>query len=80
MIYAFIVERCADLPLEQCVRTMKVSRSAFYAWRHAQANPTPRMLADADLGDLVVKIHDQSFGTYGWRRVLPSCDSGSAGR
>ena len=48
---------------------MKVSRSAFYAWRHAQANPTPRMLADADLGDLIVKIHDQSFGTYGWRRV-----------
>jgi hypothetical protein len=29
MIYAFIVERCADLPVEQCVRTMKVSRSAF---------------------------------------------------
>jgi putative transposase len=69
MIYAFIVERCADLPLEQCVRTMKVSRSAFYAWRHAQANPTPRMLADADLGELIVKIHDQSFATYGWRRV-----------
>jgi putative transposase len=69
MIYAFIVERCADLPLEQCVRTMKVSRSAFYAWRHQQANPTPRMLADADLGELIIKIHDQSFGTYGCRRV-----------
>jgi putative transposase len=69
MIYAFIVERCADLPLEQCVRTMKVSRSAFYAWRHQLANPTPRMLADADLGALVSKIHDQSFGTYGYRRA-----------
>ena len=69
MIYAFIVERCADLPVEQCVRTMKVSRSAFYAWRHAQTHPTPRMLADADLGELIVKIHDQSFGTYGCRRV-----------
>jgi putative transposase len=69
MIYAFIVERCADLPLEQCVRTMKVSRSAFYAWRHTQANPTPRMHADADLGELIDKIHVQRFGTYGWRRV-----------
>jgi putative transposase len=69
MIYAFIVERCADLPVEQCVRAMKVSRSAFYAWRHQQANPTPRMLADAEVGELVSKIHDQSFGTYGCRRV-----------
>jgi hypothetical protein len=47
MIYAFIVERCADLPLEQCLRTMKVSRSACYAWRQTQANPTPRMLDDS---------------------------------
>ena len=69
MIYAFIVDRCADLPVEQCCRTMKVSRSAFFAWRHAQANPTARMLEDAELGDLVVKIHEQSFGTYGTRRV-----------
>ena len=69
MIYAFIVDRCADLPVEQCLSTMKVSRSAFYAWRHHQANPTARMLDDVDLGELIVKIHDQSFGTYGWRRV-----------
>ncbi|MFM8236813.1 MAG: IS3 family transposase [Actinomycetota bacterium] len=46
-----------------------MSRSAFHAWRHAQANPTPRMLADRELADLVAKIHDQSFGTYGIRRV-----------
>jgi putative transposase len=69
MIYAFIDERCADIPVELCCRTMKASRSAFYAWRHLRANPTARMLADAELGDLVAKIHDQSFGTYGWRRV-----------
>jgi putative transposase len=69
MIYAFIAERCSDLPVGQCCRTMKVSRSAFYAWRHRQANPTARMIADIDLGDLVTKIHDQSFGTYGTLRV-----------
>lgn len=27
------------------------------------------MLDDAELGDLVVKIHEQRFGTYGTRRV-----------
>jgi transposase InsO family protein len=68
MTYAFIVDRCADLPVEACCRTMKVSRSALYAWRHAQVNPTEPMLADAERGDLV-KVHEQSFGTYGARRV-----------
>lgn len=28
-----------------------------------------RMIADRELGDLVAKIHEQSFGTYGTRRV-----------
>ena len=69
MIYAFIDDACTDLPVAACCRTMKVSRSAFFAWRHAQANPTAKMLADRELGDLVVKIHEQSFGTYGTRRV-----------
>ncbi len=69
MIYAFIADRCADLPVEQCCRALKVSKSAFYAWRYQQANPTVRMLADRELGDLIVKVHDASFGTYGALRV-----------
>jgi putative transposase len=69
MIYAFIAQRCADVPVDAACRAMKVSKSAFYAWRHAEANPTERMAADRELGDLVAKIHDASFGTYGWRRV-----------
>jgi putative transposase len=69
MTYAFIVDRCADLPVEVCCHTMKVSRSAFYIWRHRQAQPTARMLADVELGDVVAKIHEQSFGTYGVLRV-----------
>ena len=69
MTYAFIAEHCADLPVETCCRVMKASRSAFIEWRHRQANPTPKMLADADLGELIAKIHDQSRGTYGVPRV-----------
>lgn len=41
-----------DLPVEACCRTMKVSRSAFFAWRHHQTNPTARMLADAELAEV----------------------------
>lgn len=69
MTYTFIAERCADLPIEQCCRVMKVSRSGFHAWRQRQANPTAKMADDADLAELIAKIHDQSHGTYGWPRV-----------
>jgi putative transposase len=69
MTYTFIAEHCADLPVGHCCRVMKVSRSAFFAWRHRQANPTAKMADDADLTELIAKIHDQSFGTYGRPQV-----------
>jgi len=65
VIYAFIVERCAHVPADAACRTMKVSRSEVYAWRHLETNPTGRKLPNAELGDPVAKIHDQRFGTYG---------------
>jgi HTH-like domain len=69
MTYTFIVERCSDLPVEQCCRVMKVWRCAFYGWQHRQTNPTAKMLADDELSELIVKIHDESRGTYGAARV-----------
>ena len=69
MMFTFIADDCADLPIEACCRTMKVSRSAFFAWRQRRTNPTPKMIDDIDLGELIAKIHDQSFGTYGTPRV-----------
>lgn len=79
MTYTFIVEHCADLPVERCCRVMKVSTSAFYGWRHRQANPTAKMLADAELGELIGKIHEQSRGTYGSPRVTAELRLGWAG-
>jgi putative transposase len=76
MTYTFIVECCSDLPVEQCCRVMKVSRSAFFAWRQLQSSPTPRMLADTELGELIVKIHEQSRGTYGSPRVTAELQLG----
>ena len=69
MIYAFVAQRCADMPVDAACRAMRVSKSAYYAWRQAEVNPTPRMLADREFDDLIVKIHERSYGTYGWRRV-----------
>jgi transposase InsO family protein len=67
--YNFIAERCADLPVEHWCRVMKWSRSAFFSWRQRQASPTIKMADDAELGELIAKIHDQSFGTYGRSRI-----------
>jgi hypothetical protein len=48
---------------------MKASRSAFFAWRQRQANPTTKMADDIELAELIVKIRDQSHATYGRPRV-----------
>jgi putative transposase len=69
MIYTFIATQCTGLPVEHCCRVMKVSRSAYFHWQQLQTNPTERMLADRELTEVIGKIHDQSFGTYGVPRV-----------
>jgi transposase InsO family protein len=46
---------------------LEVSRSAFYEWhKHL---PSTRQRADAELGDRIEDVFDESRGTYGWPRV-----------
>lgn len=69
-------ERCAFIDAEKattpinfgCAR-LGVSTSTFYAWRHRQAHPTPKMRADADLTATIRAIHTGSHGVYGAPRV-----------
>jgi hypothetical protein len=52
---------------------MKVSRSAFFAWRHTQANPTARMIADRELGDRGLDhAPGEVAALTGWERRGPS--------
>jgi putative transposase len=76
MIYAFIADRCHDLPVGQCCQVMKVSRSAFFAWKQQRSTPSMKEIDDMDLVELIAKIHDQSFGTYGRRRVTAELQMG----
>ena len=46
---------------------LKVSKFAFYQWH--QHRPSPRQLADDDLGRRIEAIHHDSRRTYGWPRV-----------
>jgi hypothetical protein len=40
MIYAFIAERCSDLPVSTCCRVLKVSTSGFYQRRNQPVTNT----------------------------------------
>jgi putative transposase len=67
MTYTFIARHCDDLPVAVCCRTMRVSTSAFYAWR---ADPvSDRDFDDATLTNKIVDIHKMSRRSYGSPRV-----------
>ena len=50
-----------------CCRLLGVASSGFFMWR--RHSPSPREIRFAWLTDLVLTIHADSRGTYGWRRV-----------
>ena len=50
-------------------RTLEVSASGFYEWRHRQAHPAARTVANRELTERIVAIHRMSRGTYGAPRV-----------
>ena len=48
-------------------RVLAVSQSGFYAQRHRP--PSARVIRDAALTDVIARVHADSRGTYGGRRV-----------
>jgi putative transposase len=69
MMFAFIAERCSDLPVTAACRAMKVTTSGFYEHQRRQLDPSPRVRADHELTHTILEIHRQSRGTYGSPRV-----------
>jgi putative transposase len=69
VIFRFIEAEKADFPIRFACRTLGVSASGFYAWRHRQSHPAARTLADAALTETITQIHTASRGTYGAPRV-----------
>ena len=67
-VYPFIeAERAAAQPVVKASALLEVSRAAYYQWRR-QA-PSQRQRHDAELGERIAAIHQQSRGTYGAPRV-----------
>lgn len=69
MRYAFIADRCSDLPVTVSCHAMGVSTSGFYEWRHHRSHPRPRIVEDEVLTDKIREIHQMSRQTYGSPRV-----------
>jgi putative transposase len=67
MIYAFIAERCSDLPVSVCCRVMKVSTSGYYQRRSAPV--TEAELAEAQRANVVFDIWKMSRHSYGMPRI-----------
>jgi putative transposase len=55
------------IPVEVACRVLDVSTSGYYAWRSRP--PSARSIRHAWLTDLIVKVHQDSYKTYGALRV-----------
>jgi putative transposase len=56
-----------DLPIHVACRVLGVSESGFHAWRSRA--PSARSIRHALLTDLIRRVHLESRGVYGARRV-----------
>ena len=55
------------LPVEVACRVLGVSESGYYAWRSRA--PSPRAIRHDLLTEVIRKVHSDSRGIYGYRRV-----------
>lgn len=67
MAYRFIEAQKASHSINLLVRVLKVSKSAYYAWR--TKNPSKREREDQELLVKIRHIHHASHGTYGAPRI-----------
>jgi transposase InsO family protein len=67
MRFAFIHAEGAKLPTSLLCRTLKVSRSGFYAW--SKRPPSRHAFEDSKLVPVIRASHAQSRATYGSPRV-----------
>lgn len=67
MRYAWIHTQRDCYPLNRLCRVLKVSRSGYYAW--CRRGPSATTQRRGQIARAVRESHDDSHGTYGYRRV-----------
>ena len=66
-MFEFVEANRASFPVAILCRTLGVSTSGYYDWRHR--SPSRRALDDEVLTEEIRLVHGQSRQTYGYRRV-----------
>ena len=66
-MFRFIEAEKANHAIATMCRVLEVSRSGYYAW--ARRPPSERTVANAALVEEIRRVHAESDGTYGSRRV-----------
>ena len=66
-VFAFIEAEKANFPISFMCPRLGVSTSGYYAWRERPLSD--RAIADGELIERIIKIHDESRGTYGAPRI-----------
>jgi putative transposase len=66
-VFRFIAAQRANYSISLMCRVLDVSRSGFHAWQRRV--PSDRTLTDAWLVERIARVHRESRGTYGARRV-----------
>jgi putative transposase len=67
--YELVATEKANYPTTALCRTLGISTSSFYDWRHRKVHPSLRSRSDAALTERIRNIHTQSRGTYGAPRI-----------
>ena len=67
MVFRFIDAEKGNFDVAVMCRVLGVSRSGYYAW--ARRPPSERTVANAALTEEIRRVHAESDGTYGSRRV-----------
>jgi putative transposase len=66
-VFRFIEVEMANHKVATMCRVLSVSRSGYYAW--AARPPSARAVQNAALVEEIGRVHAESDGTYGSRRV-----------
>ncbi|MEU9181844.1 IS3 family transposase [Streptomyces sp. NPDC048550] len=64
-----LLEEHPHLGVEPVLRELSIPSSTYYRWRQAETVPCERRRRDAELTDMIRKVHDESGGIYGSPRV-----------
>jgi hypothetical protein len=73
-VFEYMKAQQDRFPIAVMSRVLEVSRSGFYAWEGRR--PSRRACEDAELGQRIRGIHEQSRGTYGAPRIHAELASG----